>query len=51
MLGTERLVDILSSLRYPEAGLSIEPLQEALLTYSNSIRLDDDLTLLEARFS
>ena len=51
MLGTEGLVGILNSLGYPESGISIEPLQEALLTYSNSIRLDDDLTLLEARFS
>lgn len=51
MLGTEGLVGILNSLGYPESSLGIEPLEEALLNFSNGIRLDDDLTLLEVRFS
>jgi len=34
-----------SSREYPE-----EALEEALLKYSNSIRLDDDLTIIEVRF-
>jgi serine phosphatase RsbU (regulator of sigma subunit) len=51
MLGTEGLIRILDSLGYPETGIRIEPLQEALLTFSNGIRLSDDLTLLEFRFS
>jgi len=51
MLGTEGLIGILTSLEYPQYSIRIEPLQEALLTFSNGIRLDDDLTLLEIRFS
>jgi phosphoserine phosphatase RsbU/P len=51
MLGTEGLIGILNSLGYPESSLGIEPLEEALLNFSNGIRLDDDLTLLEIRFS
>jgi len=50
-LGTEGLIGILNSLEYPKSGIRIEPLQEALLSFSNGIRLDDDLTLLEVRFS
>jgi PAS domain S-box-containing protein len=51
MLGTAGLIGILNALEYPKTGIRIEPLQEALLSFSNGIRLDDDLTLLEARFS
>lgn len=49
-LGIEGLLGILKGLDYPGAGIRIEALQEALLTYSNGIRLEDDLTLLEVRF-
>ena len=42
---------ILTSLRAPGTGLRIEPLQKALLNFSNGIRLVDDLTLLELRFT
>jgi sigma-B regulation protein RsbU (phosphoserine phosphatase) len=50
MLGTEGLVEVLKSVGYPEAGLRIDALQEALLRFSNGIRLDDDLTLMDIRF-
>jgi len=51
MLGTEGLLRILHSQGYPEEEIVIERLHEALLNYSSGIRLDDDLTLLEVRFS
>lgn len=51
MLGTGGLLGIMKSLGYPAQGIRIESLQEALLSYSNDIRLDDDITLLEVRFS
>jgi PAS domain S-box-containing protein len=50
MLGTDGLVEILRSQGYPESGIDMGSLEEELLKYSNSIRLDDDLTLIEARF-
>lgn len=51
MLGTTGLIDILHGLNYPTKPLKIEPLQEALLRYSDGIRLADDLTFMEIRFS
>ena len=51
MLGTDGLIGVLNSLGYPESRLRIEPLEKALLDVSGRIRLDDDLTLLEVRFS
>lgn len=51
MLKTEGLVGILTGLGYPQAGIQIEGLQAALLNYANGIRLDDDLTLLEVKFT
>jgi sigma-B regulation protein RsbU (phosphoserine phosphatase) len=51
MLKTEGLLGILQSLDYPQSRIEIEPLQKALLQFSNGIRLDDDLTFLEVRFS
>lgn len=50
MLGTEGLLGILRSQGYPEEQIVLKRLHEALLKYSNSVRLDDDLTLLEVRF-
>jgi len=50
LLGVEGLLNTLQCLDYPSAGIRIEALQEALLTYCNGIRLEDDLTLLEVRF-
>lgn len=51
MLGTEGLIRTLTSLGYPKSGVKIEPLHKALLSFSNEIRLEDDLTLVEVRFS
>ncbi len=50
MLGAEGLIGMLQSLGYPASRLRIEPLQEALLSFSDGIRLADDLTLMEIRF-
>lgn len=51
MLKTEGLTRILDALGYPQSRINIEDLQKALLNYSNGIRLDDDLSFLEVRFS
>ena len=51
LLGAEGLIEILRSQGFPESGIRIEALKEALLTFSDGIRLDDDLTLLEVRFA
>lgn len=51
LLGTKGLIKIMKSLTYPHAPIKIEPLHEALLTASNEIRLNDDLALLEIRWS
>ncbi len=50
MLGVEGLVRVLKKLGYPESGINIAAVEEELLKFSNSIRLEDDLTFLEARF-
>lgn len=50
-LGTEGLLGILKNLGYPQTGLQVEALQEALLRFSNGIRLEDDVTFLELRLS
>jgi phosphoserine phosphatase RsbU/P len=51
LLGVDGLLRTLRSLDYPTAGIRIAALQEALLTFGNDIRLQDDLTLLEIRLS
>ena len=50
ILGAEGLVRILAELGYPHRGINIDALEEALLKFSNNIRLGDDVTFLEARF-
>ena len=50
MLGAHGLIEILKSRDYPQSPLCMEALEEVLLKYSNSIRLKDDLTIIEARF-
>lgn len=51
LLGAEGLIGILNSFGHPAKRIETESLQQALLNFSNRIRLDDDLTLLEVRFS
>jgi sigma-B regulation protein RsbU (phosphoserine phosphatase) len=50
LLGTEGLINMLQRQGYPNRPIKMEALEEALLKYSNSIRLDDDLTIIEVRF-
>lgn len=49
MLGVEGLVRILKAHDYPRASLPIKAVEDELLRYSNTIRLLDDVTLIEAR--
>lgn len=51
MLGVDGLIGILRDLHYPREALRIEALHWALLSFSNALRLEDDLTLLEMRFA
>jgi phosphoserine phosphatase RsbU/P len=51
MLGVAGLINILSTLGHPKERLEIEALEKALLGFSNEIRLGDDLTLIDIRFS
>lgn len=50
LLGVEGLIAILKRLGYPDSGIQGPAIEEALLKYSNSVRLEDDLTLIEIRF-
>jgi phosphoserine phosphatase RsbU/P len=50
MLDIDGLVGILRNQGYPRRGIDMASLEEELLKYSNSIRLDDDLTLMDVRF-
>ena len=38
-------------LDYPRKKFSMEALEKELLTFSNDIRLQDDITIIEARFA
>ena len=49
MLGIDGLIGIIKSLGYPAAAIKPEALEEELLKFSNAIRLDDDVTLIEMR--
>ena len=49
-LKSEGLINILTSLGYPQSNIEMEALQKALLCFSNNIRLEDDLTFLDVRF-
>ena len=51
MLDLDGLVDILRKQGYPAADIRMDVLEDALLKYSNVIRLEDDLTLIEIRFN
>jgi sigma-B regulation protein RsbU (phosphoserine phosphatase) len=50
LLGTDGLIAILKKQGYPRSGLQISSIEEELLKYSNAIRLEDDLTLIEICF-
>ena len=50
ILGVDGFINILKDLNYPQAPLNMAALEEALLKFSNDIRLQDDITILEARF-
>ncbi len=51
MLGVDGLIAILQKLNYPRSGIRAAAVEEQLLKYSNSIRLEDDLTFIEMRFA
>lgn len=51
MLDIGGLVTILRKQGCPECGIDMAALEEELLKCSNAIRLEDDLTLIEVRFS
>ena len=50
MLDIDGLVAILRDHGYPDCSIDMGALEEGLLEYSNAIRLEDDLTLVEIRF-
>lgn len=50
LLEAEGLINILKSQGYPKTPIDIKTLHEALLLYSNEIRLNDDLSFMEIRF-
>ncbi len=50
LLGVDGLAKILTSLDYPRNQLNMDALQEELLKFSNDIRLQDDITIMEVRF-
>ena len=50
LLGVGGLARILTNLDYPRNQLNMDGLQEELLKFSNDIRLQDDITIIEVRF-
>ena len=51
LLGVDGLIAILKRLGYPDSGIEGTALEEQLLKYSNAIRLEDDLSLIDIRFA
>ena len=49
-LGINGFTQILKALDYPKKPLRMETLEEELLKFSNDIRLQDDITIIEARY-
>jgi PAS domain S-box-containing protein len=50
LLGVDGLARILTSLDYPRNQLNMDDLQKELLKFSNDIRLQDDITIIEVHF-
>jgi phosphoserine phosphatase RsbU/P len=50
LLGVDGLIAILKQHGYPASGIQIAAIEEELLKYSNTVRLEDDLTLMEIGF-
>lgn len=50
ILGIDGLVGLLRKQGYPRSAIRMEALEEELLKYSDAIRLEDDLTLVEVHF-
>jgi phosphoserine phosphatase RsbU/P len=50
LLGVEGLIAVLKRQGYPASGIQIAAVEEELLRYSNAVRLEDDLTLMEIHF-
>ena len=50
LLGLDGFINILTDLNYPRKPLKMTALELALLKFSNDIRLQDDITIIEARF-
>ena len=49
-LGIDGLIQILKSIGYPNVQLSMDALEKELLKFSNDIRLQDDITIIEVKF-
>jgi sigma-B regulation protein RsbU (phosphoserine phosphatase) len=48
-LGPKGLLRLLQEMSYPAAQLNFQELERRLLMYSNGIRFEDDLTLIEVQ--
>lgn len=51
ILGVDGLIGLLKEMDYPHTPLSMPALEERILKFSNAIRMSDDITIVEARFS
>ena len=49
-LGNDGLIQTLNNLDYPKVQLHMDALEKELLKFSNDIRLQDDLTIIEMKF-
>ncbi len=50
-LGVDGILEILKRLEYPQTALSMAVLEKELLKFSNDIRLQDDVTIIEVSFT
>jgi serine phosphatase RsbU (regulator of sigma subunit) len=50
-LGRDGLLGVLTALGYPGAEIALDDIEQALLSASGSVRLPDDVTLLEVRLA